>query len=107
MGHPSRRATWITPVANCEIAVILKAHERSEARADRGRAGRSMDGDQDSKKPAGLAEPAPHYLGHRERLRERFLRGGSAALADYELIELVLFRAIGRRDLKPLAKELL
>jgi DNA repair protein RadC len=55
----------------------------------------------------GLAEPAPHYLGHRERLRERFLNGGSAALADYELLELVLFRAIPRRDVKPLAKALI
>ena len=66
-----------------------------------------MAGNQESKTPAGLAEPAPHFHGHRERLRERFLKGGSDALADYELLELVLFRAIGRRDLKPLAKELL
>jgi DNA repair protein RadC len=66
-----------------------------------------MAGEEASKKPAGLAEPAPHFHGHRERLRERFLKGGSDALADYELLELVLFRAIGRRDLKPLAKELL
>jgi DNA repair protein RadC len=66
-----------------------------------------MAGNQEPKTPAGLAEPAPHFHGHRERLRERFLRGGSDALADYELLELVLFRAIGRRDVKPLAKELL
>jgi DNA repair protein RadC len=66
-----------------------------------------MAGDQDSKAPSRPAAKPPHYLGHRERLRERFLKGGSDALADYELIELVLFRAIGRRDLKPLAKELL
>ncbi|MBC6442481.1 MAG: DNA repair protein RadC [Rhodobacteraceae bacterium] len=45
--------------------------------------------------------------GHRERLRERFMRAGSAALQDYELLELVLFRAIPRRDVKPLAKRLL
>ena len=50
---------------------------------------------------------APHYHGHRERLRERFLAGGPDALADYELMELVLFRALSRRDLKPLAKALL
>jgi DNA repair protein RadC len=50
--------------------------------------------------PAGT----PHYLGHRERLRERFLRAGGGALADYELLELVLFRAIPRRDVKSLAK---
>lgn len=57
----------------------------------------------------GLAEPepaAPHYLGHRERLRSRFAQGGAEALADYELLELVLFRAIPRRDVKPLAKAL-
>src|ERR1019366_5444287 len=66
-----------------------------------------MPSNQESKKPTALAEPAPHFHCHRERLRERFLKGGSDALADYELLELVLFRAIGRRDLKPLAKELL
>jgi DNA repair protein RadC len=51
-------------------------------------------------------EPA-HYHGHRERLRKRFLEAGDEALADYELIELILFRAIPRRDVKPLAKDLL
>ncbi|MGE0253119.1 MAG: DNA repair protein RadC [Alphaproteobacteria bacterium] len=45
--------------------------------------------------------------GHRERLRERFATGGGAALADYELLELLLFHAIPRRDTKPVAKELL
>jgi len=49
---------------------------------------------------------APHYLGHRERLRERFRKGGAEALADYELLELVLFRAMPRRDVKPIAKAL-
>ncbi len=51
-------------------------------------------------------EPA-HYHGHRARLRERLLQAGSEAVADYELIELVLFRAIPRRDVKPLAKTLI
>jgi DNA repair protein RadC len=50
---------------------------------------------------------APHYHGHRERLRQRFREGGRAALADYELLELLLFHAIPRRDVKPLAKELI
>src|SRR6185437_14622308 len=54
----------------------------------------------------GLAE-APHYHGHRERLRQRFREAGSEAVTDYELLELVLFRALPRRDLKPLAKGLL
>ena len=49
----------------------------------------------------------PHYKGHRQRLRERFLSGGSDALQDYELLELLLFMAIPRRDVKPLAKGLL
>ena len=53
------------------------------------------------------AEEAPHYLGHRARLRDRFLKAGGDALADYEILELILFRAIPRRDVKPLAKMLL
>src|ERR1700726_285254 len=53
-------------------------------------------------------DPAsPHYHGHRERLRARFRTAGADALADYELLELILFRAIARRDLKPLAKDLI
>ncbi|GJE15978.1 RadC family protein [Methylobacterium marchantiae] len=50
---------------------------------------------------------APHYLGHRDRLRARFAQAGADALPDYELLELVLFRAIPRRDVKPLAKALI
>jgi uncharacterized protein UPF0758 len=49
----------------------------------------------------------PHYLGHRERLRRRFRDAGADALPDYELLELILFRAAPRRDTKPLAKALL
>jgi DNA repair protein RadC len=56
---------------------------------------------------AGLAEAAPHYHGHRKRLRERLLEAGPDAVADYELLELVLSQAILRRDVKPLAKTLL
>lgn len=52
-------------------------------------------------------ELKPHYVGHRDRLRARFLKGGAEALADYELLELILFMAIPQRDVKPLAKELL
>ncbi len=54
----------------------------------------------------GFAE-VPHYHGHRERLRERFRDAGADALSDYELLELVLFRALPRRDVKPLAKALI
>lgn len=49
----------------------------------------------------------PDHLGHRERLRARFLKDGGDALADYELLELLLFQAIARRDTKPLAKALI
>lgn len=52
-------------------------------------------------------EDKPHYSGHRDRLRERFVGGGTEALADYELLELILFMAIPRRDVKPLAKDLI
>jgi DNA repair protein RadC len=55
----------------------------------------------------GLAEEAAHWLGHRDRLRARFRDAGAEALPDYELLELVLFRAIPRRDVKPIAKALL
>jgi DNA repair protein RadC len=55
----------------------------------------------------GLADGAPHYYGHRERLRTRFRDAGSNAVSDYELLELVLFRAVPRRDVKPLAKDLI
>src|SRR5580693_1977806 len=56
---------------------------------------------------AGAAEAMPHYHGHRERLRDRFRQAGAEALSDYELLELLLFRALPRRDVKPLAKSLL
>lgn len=52
-------------------------------------------------------ETVPDYLGHRGRLRARFLEAGSGALADYELLELVLFAAVKRQDTKPVAKALL
>ena len=54
------------------------------------------------------ARKTPSYLAdHRKRLRSRFTIGGAAAMPDYELLELVLFRAIPRRDVKPLARLLL
>ncbi|UYV37428.1 DNA repair protein RadC [Rhodobacteraceae bacterium D3-12] len=58
--------------------------------------------------PALPAGPRPSYIkDHRQRLRARFLSGGAAALPDYEMLELVLFRAIPRRDVKPIAYKLL
>jgi DNA repair protein RadC len=52
-------------------------------------------------------KPLPHFLGHRERLKERFRESGPEALPDYELLEMLLFRAIRRGDTKPIAKQLL
>lgn len=49
----------------------------------------------------------PHHVGHRGRLRQRLMAAGPEALPDYELLELVLFSALPRRDVKPLAKTLL
>jgi DNA repair protein RadC len=60
-----------------------------------------------SSEGSGLRDSAPHYHGHRQRLRDRFMDAGEAALADYEMLELLLFRAIARRDVKPLAKALI
>ena len=63
--------------------------------------------------PRGIADAGRVFVahgdlsGHRDRLRERFVSGGSDALPDYELLELVLFAAIPRRNVKPLAKYLL
>lgn len=60
-----------------------------------------MDGLEDGK------ANVPHYHGHRDRLRARFREAGADAVADYELLELLLFRSIPRQDVKPLAKALI
>lgn len=64
--------------------------------------------------PAGAAPQSPagarekkHYHGHRERLRGRLIEGDDNALADYELLELLLCAFIPRRDVKPIAKDLI
>lgn len=57
--------------------------------------------------PPAAAPPDPHYFGHRQRLRDRLLNQGAPGFADYELLELLLALAIPRRDVKPLAKDLL
>lgn len=65
-------------------------------------------GDEVAVPPPALGAKHPSYIkDHRARLRERFMEGGAAALPDYELLELVLFRAIPRQDVKPLARALL
>jgi DNA repair protein RadC len=57
--------------------------------------------------PSATAAETPHFHGHRDRLRQRLVDSDGAALADYELLEAILFRAIPRRDTKPIAKELI
>src|ERR1700689_4248669 len=54
-----------------------------------------------------MKPPPSSHAGHRERLRERFVKGGAEAMPDYEMLELVLFAAVPRRDTKPLAKALI
>ncbi len=63
-----------------------------------------------SGKPSSVGESEaaqPHYAGHRDRLRARFAEAGERGMPDYELLELVLFRAMPRRDVKPIAKALI
>lgn len=59
--------------------------------------------------PDGTEKPDKknHAAGHRERLRDRFRKAGVDGVQDYELMEMILFRAIPRRDVKPLAKEII
>ncbi|WP_116132913.1 DNA repair protein RadC [Tropicimonas sp. IMCC34043] len=70
-----------------------------------------FDGDEAAPEPIAPDGPAgrlPSYIrDHRRRLRARFMNGGAQAMPDYELLELVLFRAIPRQDVKPLARRLL
>jgi DNA repair protein RadC len=65
-----------------------------------------MAGNGKTEEQAASPEETPHYHGHRQRLRDRFLLT-SETLPDYELLELVLCQAIPRRDMKPLAKKLI
>ncbi len=74
--------------------------------ADGGELQEAWSGDLFPAKPARPA-PKPHYLGHRDRLRDRTRAGGFGGLPDYEFLELYLFRTIPRGDVKPLAKALI
>ncbi|MFE3836595.1 RadC family protein [Pseudogemmobacter sonorensis] len=65
-------------------------------------------GDEDEAQATPLPGRLPSYIAdHRKRLRARFMEGGQAAMPDYEMLELVLFRAVPRQDVKPLARLLL
>lgn len=80
-------------------------------RSRRSRPSRSVLDHEPEQAQGGLWETAgaapPHHVGHRKRLRDRFRKGGPDALPDYELIEMILFRALPQGDTKPLAKALL
>ncbi len=65
-----------------------------------------FDGSDEAVMPDTTQQPS-YIRDHRKRLRNRFIEGGATALPDYEMLELVLFRAIPRRDVKPLAWRLL
>ncbi len=68
---------------------------------------RAMAAEAPAAAPAADETEAPHYHGHRDRLRQRFLETSGEGMPDYEILELLLFRAIPRRDVKPLAKAVL
>jgi DNA repair protein RadC len=68
---------------------------------------KSSDGKPADAQGSFLEAPIADHSGHRQRLRERFRKGGDDAVPDYELLELVLFRALPRRDTKGIAKKLL
>ncbi|MEM7653896.1 MAG: DNA repair protein RadC [Pseudomonadota bacterium] len=92
-GHPAPVAGAIsqsasTPSSSFETVASTEATDRA-------------------RKTQGVAEPPPHFHGHRKRLRARFLETNGAGFADYELLELLLFGALPRGDVKPLAKSLI
>jgi DNA repair protein RadC len=57
--------------------------------------------------PMGTAEEPPGHLGHRARMRTKLLNAGPDALLDHEMLEMLLFQALPRRDTKPIARALL
>ena len=88
---------------------IFDGTDPREALRDRACPGAALAGLSDAAMAEVLpaASNRPHYWGHRQRLRERFLAGADETLADYELLEMLLFFAIPKIDTKPIAKELL
>ena len=85
----------------------LRGLDDLDCRVPPGVATRSLDAGERPGSGGRSGPSRPHYWGHRERLRQRFLAGGHAAMPEYELLELLLFNAIPRIDVKPLAKTLL
>lgn len=69
--------------------------------------GHPLSGDESPAVPLDNGRLPSYIAGHRERLRDRFMSAGGEALPDYEMLELVLFRALPRQDVKPLARRLI
>src|SRR5258708_8440513 len=108
---PCRRRGSTSRPTGCEARQPICKNPQSR-HADAGDRARSpaMRGKSDLQESAAVsavAEAPPHYHGHRKRLRARFRQAGAQGLAEYELLELVPFRALPRRDVKPIAKKLL
>src|SRR5260370_26679632 len=108
---PCRRRGSTSRPTGCEARQPICKNPQSR-HADAGDRARSpsMRGKsdlQESVAVSAIAEAPPHYHGHRKRLRARFRQAGAQGLAEYELLELVLVRALPPRDVKPIAKELL
>ncbi len=98
----------LPPAGNGKEADVEAAHDgATTSSSGRQGTGRHVAGRSGGKATGKNTQERPHHAGHRQRLRQRFLNAGADALADYELLELILFRAIPQRDVKPLAKQLL
>jgi DNA repair protein RadC len=96
---------WIAKYRN--PVILLNAARGGSARQRRRERCEFPMLDKKPEKESSPADSPPHYHGHRQRLRDRFREAGPDALSDYELLEAVLFRALPRRDVKPLAKSLI
>ena len=101
------------PVPPFNYTAAISGSERQEPDLDDGFDERSFFAEPNAPikkikaKAAAPESDAAHYHGHRERLRSRYRESGDAGLADYELLELLLFRLIPRRDTKPISKALI
>jgi len=95
-------------VINHSLTLIGQGFAMSDPRAFSEMPLPLFDGDEAIEAAPLVPGKQPSYIrDHRQRLRARFLSGGAQAMPDYELLELVLFRAIPRRDVKPLAHQLI
>lgn len=96
----------IFSIKTSTASAVNPAHKSSAASKKPLPDGRKKPSAKTSGKPA-KKTAKPHHHGHRDRLRKRFAENGAEALADYELLELYLFRSIARIDTKPIAKTLI